>query len=249
MPADEHPLQPDKFIKKEVEDLQHPNEDQPEDANKGKEEKQENEEEVEKDPWETIKEEIHKHSEEHVGADESIELVDNPSDSNKINSNENVDIHKEVKAGQGKSRLGELETTPQTELQKTLSITKSEYKKQMEILLKMMPKLWSEDKKVDVLKIVIQCAKLLNNIESAQFYPEKFIAISDILESFGNLVFKRIKWLAFKQGANAQAEVRDSEIRPELVPEAAKEICNNWFLKTAIIREIVPRWYIFHKFH
>ncbi len=98
---------------------------------------------------------------------------------------------------------------------------------------------------MDCLKIVIQCAKLLNNVEaSASFYPEKFIAISDIFEYFSKLVFKRIKDIALRVSPNSPiANIEDSEIRPEMVPEQAREICNNWFLKTAIVREVVPRWY------
>ncbi len=55
-----------------------------------------------------------------------------------------IDIQKEVRAGRGKSRLGELEKGENKQLTETLSITKSEYKKQMQILYDLMPKvnLW-----------------------------------------------------------------------------------------------------------
>ncbi len=96
------------------------------------------------------------------------------------------------------------------------------------------------------MKVVIQCAKLLNNVESAKFYPEKFIAICDIFEVFSKLVFRRLKGLAYNPDPNANLDnIPDSSIRPELISDAAKETCTNWFLKTAIIREIVPRWYCF----
>jgi len=88
---------------------------------------------------------------------------------------------------------------------------------------------------------VIQCAKLLNNIESAQFYPEKFIAICDIFDLFGQLVFKRIKEIS---GEARFIGIPDTSILPNLIPEQAREICNNWFLKTAIIREVLPRCFV-----
>ena len=41
----------------------------------------EGKEEEEQDPWIRLKNEIQKHSEEHIGADESIELIESTSES------------------------------------------------------------------------------------------------------------------------------------------------------------------------
>jgi len=38
------------------------------------------------------------------------------------------------------------------------------------------------------MRIVIQCAKLLNDFETPLFYPQKFILLAGILQTFGTLV-------------------------------------------------------------
>lgn len=42
------------------------------------------------------------------------------------------------------------------------------------------------------MKIAIQCSKLLADINVIQFYPSKFVLITDILDTFGHLVYDRI---------------------------------------------------------
>lgn len=51
---------------------------------------------------------------------------------------------------------------------------------------------WNEDQRVKSLKIAIQCSKLLSDVNVIQFYPSKFVLVTDILDTFGNLVFDRI---------------------------------------------------------
>ena len=39
----------------------------------------------------------------------------------------------------------------------------------------------------------IKCSKLLADTSVIQFYPSKFVLITDILDTFGHLVYERIK--------------------------------------------------------
>ena len=43
-----------------------------------------------------------------------------------------------------------------------------------------------------ILLSIFQCAKLLANTDVIQFYPSKFVLITEILDTFGKLVFERI---------------------------------------------------------
>lgn len=52
---------------------------------------------------------------------------------------------------------------------------------------------WDSEQRVKAFKIAIQCSKLLSDISVMQFYPSKFVLISDVLDNFGSLVFERLK--------------------------------------------------------
>ncbi|KAI8434978.1 hypothetical protein MSG28_003431 [Choristoneura fumiferana] len=86
----------------------------------------------------------------------------------------------------------------------------------------------------------INCSKLLSDVNVMQFYPSKFVLITDILDKFGNLVFARLKDRSY--GPNVVKSHQD--IDPSEVPEAAKETCQNWLFKMASIRELLPRLYM-----
>ena len=52
---------------------------------------------------------------------------------------------------------------------------------------------WNEDQKVKALKIAIQCSKFLCDTKVIKFYPSKFVLITEILDTFGRLVFERLR--------------------------------------------------------
>lgn len=59
-------------------------------------------------------------------------------------------------------------------------------------------KAWDSEQRVKAFKIGIQCSKLLSDVNVMQFYPSKFVLITDILDTFGVLVFDRLKGKSYK---------------------------------------------------
>lgn len=68
-----------------------------------------------------------------------------------------------------------------------------EYISRIEQLNKELVTAWNTEQKVKALKIAIQCAKLLSDTDVLQFYPSKFVLITDILDIFGSLVYDRLR--------------------------------------------------------
>ncbi|XP_035573343.1 VPS35 endosomal protein-sorting factor-like isoform X4 [Canis lupus baileyi] len=87
--------------------------------------------------------------------------------------------------------------------------------------------------------ILTVCSKLLSDTSVIQFYPSKFVLITDILDTFGKLVYERI----FSMCVDNRSVLPD-HFSPENVNDTAKETCLNWFFKIASIRELIPRFYV-----
>lgn len=121
--------------------------------------------------------------------------------------------------------------------------TQKKYIEELEALNIECAKSWNSHDRVKALKIVIKCTKTLAKNEVPQFYPSLFVLVSEVLETFGSLVYERIF---------SRSEIIDSftgKVEHKLTPkfkssdvtEDAKETCRNWFYKIASIRELVPR--------
>ncbi|CAF4149793.1 unnamed protein product, partial [Rotaria magnacalcarata] len=69
-----------------------------------------------------------------------------------------------------------------------------------------------------------------------EFYPSKFCLITDLLDTFGKLVYTRL----LEKSASSTGKIPERVV-PDLIPEATRETTRNWFYKIAIIRELLPR--------
>ncbi|XP_054284650.1 VPS35 endosomal protein-sorting factor-like [Macrosteles quadrilineatus] len=146
-----------------------------------------------------------------------------------------------------KTRLEQLDDFEEGSVREEADLSQQEYAGRIDQLNKELVQAWNDDQRVKALKIAIQCSKLLVDTSVIQFYPSKFVLITDILDIFGQLVYNRLlvkseNTVPIRQGARNLS--LPENFSPEMVPESAKETCRNWFYKIASIRELVPRLYV-----
>ena len=164
-----------------------------------------------------------------------------------IDERKDRDTDRVIRYGKGKSRMDQLEIKSKgaSSNKGVQMISAQEFTNQLERLQKELHKFWDKDDKVACIRIAIQCAKLLNDVASPVFYPQKFILLTDILDTFGQLVLGRMKKLTkHHSGGKINIDDDDLNIDYSLIPDKVQEICMNWFLKSACIREVLPRIYL-----
>ncbi|XP_039535075.1 VPS35 endosomal protein-sorting factor-like [Pimephales promelas] len=137
-----------------------------------------------------------------------------------------------------RTRLEELDDLEEGSQRELLNLSQQDYVNRIEELNQSLKEAWGSDQKVKALKIVIQCSKLLSDTSVIQFYPSKFVLITDILDTFGGLVYDRILAMC------ADPHPLPESFSADEVNDTAKETCLNWFFKIASIRELVPRLYV-----
>ncbi|XP_066519962.1 VPS35 endosomal protein-sorting factor-like [Hoplias malabaricus] len=137
-----------------------------------------------------------------------------------------------------RTRLEELDDLEEGSQRELLNLSQQDYVNRIEELNQSLKEAWASDQKVKALKIVIQCSKLLSDTSVIQFYPSKFVLITDILDTFGRLVYERIWSMC------SDPRLLPDSFSVEDVNDTAKETCLNWFFKIASIRELIPRLYV-----
>ncbi|XP_057871562.1 uncharacterized protein LOC131077967 isoform X1 [Cryptomeria japonica] len=156
-------------------------------------------------------------------------------------------IAKSIKAG-GKSsttmHLEELDNPEKNAEEEVKIISQQEYVRRLCELNDEIAQAWQQNERVIALRLSIKVARLLSDTSVPQFYPTLFVLVTDIMDTLGSLVWKRIKM-------KAEFDDEGNLIRPlpqnftcNDVPYEAKDTCNNWFYKIASIQELLPRIYL-----
>ena len=157
---------------------------------------------------------------------------------------EKLEVKAKVAAGSDrtKNRLEQLDDTEEGSVREMLNLSQKEYVKKIDEMHRELVRAWNKEQRVKCLKIAIQCSKLLGDVSVIQFYPSKFVLITDILHSFGELVFDRI-YKKCLQDSGIKKEISPDQFDFSMVTDSARETCRNWFYKIASIRELIPRYY------
>lgn len=144
-----------------------------------------------------------------------------------------------------KQRLEQLDDLEEGSLQEQLDLSQAEYIRRIEDFNQELKDAWEAEGRVKSLKISIQCAKLLADTSVIRFYPSKFVLVTDLLDTFGFLVYDRIlRKSAYLPPGATVPKMLPENFTPDIVPDSAKETCRNWFLKIASIRELIPRFFV-----
>ena len=73
--------------------------------------------------------------------------------------------------------------------------------------------------------------KLLADVNAIQFYPSKFVLITDILDTFGKLVYDRIRTKSvYMAPGSAKPQPLPEKFSADIVPAQAKETCRKLVL-------------------
>jgi hypothetical protein len=140
-----------------------------------------------------------------------------------------------------KHRLEQLDQ--EDEETKMLKVTQADYVKGIDNFHKDLIETWETEKRVKSLKTAIKLSKMLGDtVEVPQFFPSKFVLITEILDTFGRLVFDRLRKRSTIYDGDTPIPLKEN-FRAEDVGDGAKELCKNWFYKIYSIRELVPRIY------
>eukprot|EP00730_Choanoeca_flexa_P009278 TRINITY_DN12619_c0_g2_i1.p1 TRINITY_DN12619_c0_g2~~TRINITY_DN12619_c0_g2_i1.p1 ORF type:complete len:975 (+),score=240.51 TRINITY_DN12619_c0_g2_i1:138-3062(+) len=117
-----------------------------------------------------------------------------------------------------KARLEDLDDDGEETLQKTQDLSQQDYINRIGDLKKQLISAWKQDLRVRALKIVIQCAKMLSDIAVAKFYPSQFVLITDILDTFGQLVYDRLIFKSeYKVPGSSTTRKLPSDFTPDMV--------------------------------
>lgn len=168
-----------------------------------------------------------------------IQVTFMPNTQNQTTGGDNID-----KIDTIKNRLEQLDETLESQQKETLQLSQKEWISHIEKLHQDLIRAWNNEERVKSLKIAIQCAKLLSDTSVLQFYPSKFVLVTELLDSFGKLVFERIKTRSLQSADSPTQNLPENGFSPEDISLQARETCRNWFFKIASIRELLPRIYI-----
>lgn len=159
-----------------------------------------------------------------------------------------LDIISKHLKGRGKSltaaHLDELDNVRKGASEDVEIISQEEYVTRLRELNDNIAHAWLNNERVATLRLAVKVAKLLMDTSVPRFYPTLFILVTDVLETIGNLVWKRVKEKAELDDNGNKIKSLLENFTADDVRQEAKDTCNNWFYKIGSIHELLPRIYL-----
>lgn len=148
-------------------------------------------------------------------------------------------------------RLEQMDRAEKRRQGKVIALSQNDIVGRLQQMHAQLRRAWAGGQRVLSLKLAVQAAKLLCRPRgSPEVYPTMFVLATSVLDTFGRLVFARIRESADRANAKmSRASGTEPQKLPDTflasdVPAEAREICRNWLYKTACIREMLPRLYM-----
>lgn len=138
-------------------------------------------------------------------------------------------------------------------------LTEEDYNRRFKELTRILHQFWLEERRLECIKLCREVSAVLSSSQSPRFYPQKFVLVTDFLETFGRLVYERLYRKANEERAKNGLDPLSSNFETAEILEKVRKLmrinfvyrsifktritARNWFGKLSEIRDVVQRIY------
>ncbi|PAV61646.1 hypothetical protein WR25_00670 [Diploscapter pachys] len=129
-------------------------------------------------------------------------------------------------------------------LRKLSELSQQEFVNHVNELRELLLTAWTNNKRVEALRLVVELARMLSQTNTPFFYPSQWVLAIDIIDLFGLLVYKRLMAKTNEERKALKQSPLPANFNSEVIPTNTMDVARNWFCKIADIKELIPRFYI-----
>ncbi|GMS84142.1 hypothetical protein PENTCL1PPCAC_6317 [Pristionchus entomophagus] len=145
--------------------------------------------------------------------------------------------------GKARLRLDLLEDV--SGLKKMNVSNEEEYVNEMGLMRETLLYAWKNNKRIESLKLIVEMVSSLSSLGSSpSFYPVQFALVSQVLDTFGGLVYERLLNMANQDRVSRREGNLPSSFTSNQISESVKVVAKNWFIKSSDIPDAFSRLYV-----
>ncbi|KAF8362022.1 hypothetical protein PRIPAC_88945 [Pristionchus pacificus] len=145
--------------------------------------------------------------------------------------------------GKARLRLDLLEDV--SGLKKMNVSNEEEYMNEMGQMRETLMYAWNNNKRIESLKLIVEMVSSLSSLGSSpSFYPVQFSLISQVIDTFGGLVYERLLNMSNQDRISRGEGKLPSSFTSNQVPDSVKVVAKNWFIKSSAIPDPFARLYV-----